>query len=301
MSIPLPPTIGIVAAGAMGSAIAHKLIQTGSCTVLTNLDGRSDATRKRAHEAGMEDVSLVDMTRRVEWVLSILPPRDAFAFAERLLDAERLNDGARDRGPLVFVDCNAVNPQTVKRIAGLFVGSPRIKFIDAGIIGGPPKAGYDPTFYASVDVEDTGILDEFVRLSEYGLKIKPLTGEGAGIGDASALKMSYAGTTGLFTAMILAAHASSPATAQALLHELHSSQQGFLNQIMKGVPSMLPKAYRWVGEMEEIAGFVGGGEGDTYKGLARLYERVERSVEEEGGDADVLRRFVEDAKKVMSQ
>ena len=192
MSIPLPPTIGIVAAGAMGSAIAHKLIQTGSCTILTNLDGRSDATRKRAHEAGMEDVPLVDMTRQAKWVLSILPPRDAFAFAERLLDAERLNDGARDRGPLVFVDCNAVNPQTVKRIAGLFVGSPRVKFIDAGIIGGPPKAGYDPTFYASVDVGDTGILDEFVRLSEYGLKIKPLTGEDAGIGDASALKMSYA-------------------------------------------------------------------------------------------------------------
>jgi len=103
--------------------------------------------------------------------------------------------------------------------------------------------------------------------------------------------------------MIAAAHASSPATAQALLHELHSSQQGFLNQITKGVPTMLPKAYRWVGEMEEIAGFVGGGEGDTYKGLARVYERVERSVSEgkEGGDADVLRRFVEDGKKVMSQ
>jgi hypothetical protein len=60
---------------------------------------------------------------------------------------------------------------------------------------------------------------------------------------------------------------------------------------------MLPKAYRWVGEMEEIAGFVGEGEGDVYKGLAKLYERIERSMEEGkgGGDVQVLRKFVEDA------
>lgn len=68
---------------------------------------------------------------------------------------------------------------------------------------------------------------------------------------------------------------------------------------------MLPKAYRWVGEMEEISAFVGGGEGDIYQGLARLYERVERSLKDEaegkgaGGDVEVLRNFVEDAKKVI--
>lgn len=59
-----------------------------------------------------------------------------------------------------------------------------------GIIGGPPHEGYDPVFYASAD--DGAALEEFQSLGQYGLKISPLTGEGVGVGDASALKMSYA-------------------------------------------------------------------------------------------------------------
>jgi NAD(P)-dependent dehydrogenase (short-subunit alcohol dehydrogenase family) len=197
MSAASLPIIGIVAAGAMGSAVASNLTKAG-CTVLTNLDGRSEATRKRAHDAGMKDVSLADMARQADWVLSILPPSDAFSFGEKFLaEARDLSAPAAARKPLVFVDCNAINPETAKRIAWLFGGS-AVKFIDAGIIGVPPSLGYDPTFYASVDEKDAGILDQFAKLSQYGLKISPLKGDGAGIGDASALKMSYAVRT--FTA-----------------------------------------------------------------------------------------------------
>lgn len=197
MSATSLPVIGIVAAGAMGSAVASNLTKAG-CTVLTNLDGRSEATRKRAHDAGMLDVSLADMASKADWVLSILPPSDAFSFAEKFLaEARNLSTAEAARKPLVFVDCNAVNPETAKRIAWLFGGS-GVKFIDAGIIGVPPSPGYDPTFYASADEKDVGILDQFAELSQYGLKISPLKGEGAGVGDASALKMSYAVRT--FTA-----------------------------------------------------------------------------------------------------
>lgn len=100
-----------------------------------------------------------------------------------------------------------------------------------------------------------------------------------------------------------AAHASSPATAQALLHELADSQPMFLKRITTSVPGMLPKAYRWVGEMEEISQFVGGGPGNIHEGMARLYERIENSVKEgeEGGeDVKVLKKFVEDAKQVIT-
>jgi 3-hydroxyisobutyrate dehydrogenase-like beta-hydroxyacid dehydrogenase len=90
----------------------------------------------------------------------------------------------------VFVDCNAVNPATVNRIAALFEGSPS-RFIDAAIIGGPPDDVYTPTLYASAS--DDFLLDRFVTFgTKYGLKVSALKGEGAGIGDASALKMSYA-------------------------------------------------------------------------------------------------------------
>ncbi|KAH9924378.1 6-phosphogluconate dehydrogenase [Fomitopsis serialis] len=284
-----PPTLAVVAAGAMGAAVARRLTTAG-CTVLTNLEGRSQATRERAASAGMLDVPMPELAARSQWVLSILPPSDALAFAARYKDVAP----AQSKFRLAFADCNAVSPETVKKIAALFDGS-GIGFVDAGIIGGPPKEGYDPVFYASAAPEDSALLDEFSGLS-------------TGVGDASALKMSYAGISkgiiGLTTTMILAAHASSPATAQALVHELHSSQPQVLQRITTSVPAMLPKAYRWVGEMEEISSFVGDGEGQIHQGLARLYERVERSLKEEkeGGPAEdvkVLRSFVDDAKAVI--
>lgn len=115
-----------------------------------------------------------------------------------------------------------------------------------------------------------------------------------------------------------AAHAASPATANALLHELADSQPFVLNRIINGTPGMLPKAYRWVGEMEEISDFVGdglsqsqgsgsaegAGEAQIHQGLARLYERVAAALkdsQETGEDVrevKVLRDFVEEAKKV---
>ena len=67
---------------------------------------------------------------------------------------------------------------------------------------------------------------------------------------------------------------------------------------------MLPKAYRWVGEMEEISSFVrdglGDGEAAVHQGFARLYERVEKSLPE-GEDVTTLRKFVEDAQAVVRE
>ncbi|KAF7375938.1 Rho gtpase-activating protein 39 isoform 2 [Mycena sanguinolenta] len=233
-------TIAIIAAGAMGSAVGKLLVRNGA-KVLTNLDNRSEATRRRAHEAGMVDASFQEIGQTADWVLSILPPSDALSLAEKFLK-ESL---AGAKAP-VYVDCNAVNPATVKRIAALFANSPS-KFIDAGIIGGPPQGDYNPTFYASSN--DDALLDRFVKLTEYGLKVSPLKGEGAGIGDASALKMSYAGitkgSTGIFTTMILAAHRSSPATADALLHELSESQPAFLRRITGVVPGGTSDEAAW--------------------------------------------------------
>lgn len=186
------PQIAVISAGAMGSAVAARLTKAG-CAVFTNLDGRSDATKQRARKAGMQDVPFPELAQRSDWVLSILPPSDAFAFAEKFVKAAtsvRSAEGDASRG-LVFADCNAVNPQTAKRIAQLFDGSP-ISFVDAGIIGGPPSDTYNPTIYASAHPEDKDKLDGFAGLSKYGLRIEALKGEGAGVGDASALKMSYA-------------------------------------------------------------------------------------------------------------
>ncbi|TFK44493.1 6-phosphogluconate dehydrogenase C-terminal domain-like protein [Crucibulum laeve] len=292
-------TVAVIAPGAMGSAVAGRLIQSG-CSVLTILEGRSDETRKRAKEVGMVDASITAIAEQADLVLSIIPPRDAYSFAKKFADA--LATVSRFNKEVVFADCNAVNPNTVKKIATLF-DNISAGFVDGCIIGGPPTSdGYNPTFYISGD-HQAG-LDSFGGLEKYGLKIKVLSGEGVGTGDASALKMSYAGIskgiTGLFTTMILAAHSSSSATSEALLHELRASQPALLERITRTVPPMLPKAYRWVGEMQEIAAFVGNGEGEIYEGIAKTYERIERGLQDDSnGDVKALKDFVNLARKQL--
>ncbi|KAF8973178.1 6-phosphogluconate dehydrogenase C-terminal domain-like protein [Flammula alnicola] len=295
----MPQIIAVIAPGAMGANVGHKLVEAGN-VVLTSLEGRSDATRERAKKAGMVDASWSDIVQKADIVLSIIPPRDALSFAQRLL-REHNSLNRTDKDPLVFADCNAVNVDTIKSIAALFTESP-IAFLDGCIIGGPPSGNYVPTFYGSANPGDEKGLKLFEEvIGRSGIKVRLLSGEGSGIGNASALKMSYAGIskglTGLFTTIILAAHTNSPATSEALLQELSDSQPELLERITRAVPAMIPKAYRWVGEMEEIAGFVGGGEGDIYHGMSQIYARVERSIEEGNGDVDVLKSFVDAAKQ----
>lgn len=178
--------IAIMAAGEMGAAVAARLVKHG-CTVFTDLDGRSPASRARAAKAGMRDIPLISMPKYADWVLSILPPSEALNFASSFASAVKSSATKKDR--IVFCDCNAVSPTTVKRIAEIFQGS-NVVFVDAGIIGGPPSDSYNPTIYASGDPKNAAVLDEFSRFSDLGLRVSLLNG--GKIGDASALKMSYA-------------------------------------------------------------------------------------------------------------
>ncbi|KAG1744591.1 6-phosphogluconate dehydrogenase C-terminal domain-like protein [Suillus paluster] len=289
-------SIAVISAGAMGSAVAKRLVTAG-CTVYTNLDGRSEAAHQRARDAGMVDVSLETLVSKSRWILSIVPPREAFAFAEKIRGVvDRRGESPSNTHPRVFVDCNAVNPESVKRIGGLFKGT-SMKFIDAGIVGGPPRPGFDPTFYACSEGEE--MLEEFAALSQYGLRVSLLKGDGAGVGDASALKlcesMMKKGSIGLFMTMMLTAHRSSPATANALMKELSMSQPALMGRLIQTVPEGIPKAYRFGYEMEGLGEFVGGGEADIFKGFARVFERVAGSLAGDKADIETLMRGVEKA------
>ncbi|KAF9230666.1 6-phosphogluconate dehydrogenase C-terminal domain-like protein [Melanogaster broomeanus] len=300
MTTPALPHLAVISAGLMSAGVASRLTKAG-CTVYTDLTGRSEATRRRAKEAGMINMPLADIVVRAKWILSIVPPADAELVAEKVRDAVAAWGGCVENGLPVFADCNAVNPKTVKRIAEIFAGT-GIKFIDGCICGAPPSHGYDPTIYGSAAAEDERILDEFATLSKYGLRVSLLKGEGMGVGDASALKMTYGGitkgTTAVYTTMILAAHAASPATAAALMKELGWSQPLDLERIVERLPPMLPRVYRWVREMEEVGDFIEGKEGEIYKGFSGLFDRVEKSLEGDKADVDVLMKFVEDAEKM---
>lgn len=185
-----PPTIAIIAAGAMGSPIA-KILATSGVTVLTNLDGRSETTRRRARDAGMVDVPWSDIALRASCILSIVPPAEAGNLATRYLESRSAVRTHATKVPQpIFVDCNAVGPTTVQEIASKFDGSD-VRFADGCIIGFPPSHDSSPTFYFAANAPDVSALKELENLGQYGLKLATLTGDGAGVGDASALKMSY--------------------------------------------------------------------------------------------------------------
>lgn len=181
------PTIALIAPGDMGAPIGQRFTAAG-LTVLTCLDGRSSTTRSRAAAAGLQDASLSDIASRADWVLSVLHPYQAYQFAEQFRD---IHSAAAREHPLVFVDCNAVHPETAKKIADLFKGT-SIKFIDATISGLPPREDYSPDIHACVAPGDEHVLDEFTAFSKCGLKIEPIKGEGANIGDACAVKLAWA-------------------------------------------------------------------------------------------------------------
>jgi len=268
----IKPKVAIIAPGNMGAAVAGRLVEHG-IEVRTTLEGRSDASRKRAREAGMIEVSLDEITD-TDILLSIVPPGKALTLAMAL--APRFAAG---RKGLVYVDCNAVSPRTVKTIGAALKS---VDFVDAGIIGLPPRPGENgPSFYASGEAAG-----RFAELSRYGLSIKPLAGP---IGAASALKMSYAGITkglsGLGAVMLLAA--SREGAGEALRAELEESQPALLARFTNALPQMYSKAYRWVAEMEEIASFLAEDEAGAgiFRNLARLYERL--AADQEGDRREI--------------
>lgn len=264
----MPFRIAVIAPGAMGAAVGGRLAAAG-CDVVTLLEGRSAASAGRAQAAGMRGVGLADLTG-ADMILSIVPPGEARALAERLRPV--LTPAT------VYVDCNAVSPETAQGI-GAVIAAAGARFVDAGIVGGPPRPGYDPVFYASgPDAAD------FARLSDHGLVVRVLDGP---VGAASAMKMSYAGIAkgliGLGSAVMLGAIRAG--SAEALRAELGASQPMLLAWFERHIPGMFPKAYRWVAEMEEISAFL-----DTdpaaakiFEGLSQLYARL--AVDAEGETA----------------
>jgi 3-hydroxyisobutyrate dehydrogenase-like beta-hydroxyacid dehydrogenase len=279
MEKPMSPTIAIIAQGSMGAGIAKRLTDNG-VRVLTSLKGRSEASAARAKEAGMIDASDAEIAA-ADVILSIVPPGDALRLAQRLAPALT----AATTKPL-YADCNAVNPDTVKTIAAAIAGT-GAPFADAGIIGGPPRAGYGgPVFYYS-----GAEASPLARLNDVGLVFRRVEG---GIGAASALKMSYGGITKGLTAvgsaMLLAAERAG--VAEALHAELSASQPNLLAYFQRSVPDMFGKAYRWVAEMEEIAHYTGGGPSrEMYEAIADLYERLAADNRSEKTDIGALARF----------
>jgi len=275
------PVVAIVAAGNMGAGLGARLVEHG-VEVLTSLEGRGAASRERARSAGLRAVPIAELLE-ADLLLSVVPPGAAVEFAERIA---MLLPHARHK-PL-YVDCNAVSPATVERIARLIVAA-GAQCLDAGIIGLPPPAsGRSPNIYVSGPGAD-----RLQVLQDFGLEIRLVEGP---IGAASALKLSYAGINkgiiALGTVMLLAAERAG--VAAPLRAELLESQASVLAGYTRSIPGMFPKAYRWVAEMREIAAFAAAdpAAAKIFEGAATLFERLAADVAGAQRESGALARFL---------
>ncbi len=277
-------TIAVIAMGEMGGGVARRLVERGA-RVVTSLAGRSAASAGRAKALGVEALSDPEMIEQASIFLSIVPPSAAGATADRLLP---LIEASANRP--VFIDCNAIAPQTLHEISKAFLAK-GLPFGDASIIGAAPKAdGSSPRLYMSGPIES-----EAAILKGFGLDTRMLS---RNLGDASALKMSYAGITkgfqALGAAMVLGAARNG--AADSLLAEVTESLPGLYAFLQKQLPTMYAKAYRWDGEMREIAKFLQPEQGASgmLSGAADLYEHIAED-NREGPHSEIistLNRFV---------
>jgi 3-hydroxyisobutyrate dehydrogenase-like beta-hydroxyacid dehydrogenase len=234
-------TIGLLSPGDMGHTVGQVLVSHG-LSVITCLRGRSKRTGLLAEKAGITDVSNYEaLVRESQLILSILVPAQAKQAAGEVATALE-----KTRNEIVYVDCNAISPQTVCEV-GEIIDRAGGRFVDASIIGLPPKKGVSTRFYASGSAAHI-----FEELTQYGLDVRAI---GEEVGMASALKMCYAaltkGLTALSTELLTAAQVMG--VSETLREEFELSQPALYKRMEMTLPSMPERSRRWVGEMEEIA------------------------------------------------
>jgi 3-hydroxyisobutyrate dehydrogenase-like beta-hydroxyacid dehydrogenase len=250
--------LGLLHPGEMGSAVGRQLV-AGGHEVLWASAGRSAETRSRAGSAGFADRGeLVALAAEAEVILSICPPHAADDVASQAAAAEFAG---------LYVDANAVSPVTARALGSRF-GE---RFVDAGIVGPPPASeGTTRLYLAGPRAAEVAALFRGTALDAVVLE-----GE---IGRASALKVAYAAWTKGSAALLIAVRdfARESGVERALLAEWALSQPGLEERSATALQSSEPKAWRWVGEMEEIAAaFAAEGLPDGFHGAAAaVFQRL---------------------------
>ncbi|KAF2769998.1 6-phosphogluconate dehydrogenase C-terminal domain-like protein [Teratosphaeria nubilosa] len=279
-------TVGILSIGDMGLGIA-KLLKAHNYRVTTNAADRSQATQDRARKNGIILLpNDIELARAADYILSIVPPRDALATAQRIADVAS-HVPLKERRPLYYLDLNAISPRSAREIGDLFApNAASLRYVDGGIIGGPPKSKEDGTWSRpSVPVSGPHRLEQAPVSGQHLAQTLNIRHINETIGSAKGLKMCFASLSKGFTALAIQSltTAHSLGVGEDLMCELEARNPGARKQV-ESVTNMAPKAYRWVREMEEIAETFeadGGFEGEesVFRPIARVYDLVANGTE----------------------
>ncbi|MEI7848823.1 MAG: DUF1932 domain-containing protein [Chloroflexota bacterium] len=257
----MPEKIGILHPGEMGISVAVSAQNSGQ-DVFWVSEGRGQETRSRAQYHSLVDAhSLEELCRTCSVIISVCPPHAAQDVARQVM-------GHSFKG--LYADLNAISPQRTRNI-GATMEEGGITFVDGGIIGGPAwKPGTTWLYLSGRDAQR--VADCFPSGPLQTVVI------GAEIGKASALKMCYAayskGTTALLCAVLGASE--SLEVRGDLERQWSRDESGFAEQAAQRARRVTAKAWRFAGEMDEIAEtFRETGLPDGFHGAAaEIYRRM---------------------------
>jgi len=257
-------SVAILSPGDMGHAIGQ-LLKENELRVLTCLTGRSKRTRELSDQAGITDVlNLNELVEQSDVLMSVTVSEAVPGLCREIADAVKATGTE-----LVFAECNAIAPELSKEMEGVLQGA-GARYVDASIIGGPPRNGSSPRIYVSGDNAT-----EFEQLRDFGLDVRNL---GPQLGRASGIKMCYAamtkGTTALHAELLIAAEKLG--LTKELMAEFSGSQPAVVSRMEGWMPTMPAKSRRWVSEMEEIEKTFSdlGMTPNIFKGVADIYRMI---------------------------
>jgi 3-hydroxyisobutyrate dehydrogenase-like beta-hydroxyacid dehydrogenase len=230
--------IGVLHPGEMGVSVAATAINSGHKVYWVS-EGRSEKTRERAEKYGLMSVpSLSALCETCEIILSVCPPHAAQDVALSVINASFKG---------FYLDANAIAPKR-SLLIGQLMEAAGIRFVDGGIVGGPAWTPNETWLYLSGEHAE-----RIAACFSNGLLETKIIGNE--IGKASALKMCYAayskGTTALLATVL--ATAESLGVREDLYEQWDRDDRGFSDQVNKRVARVTAKAWRFEGEMKEIA------------------------------------------------
>ncbi len=259
----------------MGSSVALTLKNSGH-EVLWASEGRSARTRERAEEIGLVDCGSVDeMASRCTAIVSVCPPEFASFVADHVW-------GAGFKG--LYIDANAAAPHS-KELSARRMDAAGARFVDGGIIGLPARERGKTWLYLS----GSGAAEAATYFTAGPMEVDVMGGE---VGQASALKMCFAAWNKGSAALLAATFAA--AQQMDVLENLKNAWGRMGMDFGKGerdIARSAPKAWRYVGEMREIASTFefAGMPGEFHRGAEEIYSRMRGLKDREGMTAgDVL-------------
>lgn len=233
--------IGILSIGEMGFHWA-KLLKSHGVEVLTYDKDRGEVSRQRGANAGATSVdSMTELVEQAELIVSIVVPSAAVSVAAKVAEAAQMT-GRKD---LLFCDANAISPMSADEIASVLKPA-GVSFVDGCIIGSASKMGKGTVVYLSGPEAK-----RLQALESFNIPIKTL---GAGVNQASAFKVVYAGLTkglqGLFCELLIGARQF------GLLDEIRAQYEesfpGLLDKVAPSIIGLKIHAGRRAEEMDEL-------------------------------------------------